>query len=348
MAVTYLSSQVCISLRGFLLQESVQKEALPNSMANFVATSSLSTAYPAYPSLPSLTKEQLQRLYVKNEAELTRHVSAAAGAESKYFGGDDWFLHWHEVPEGGEIHNGLKHQDLPDGHVPDAVKAIMHSFGNHQFSWVTGPQEQTRLEHFLRQNDFTVDEKEHVMAADITQLPELSKLHITSPPNEVIIEAVDESSIRDWVEAWAFHAPEADIAHWTGIYTSLLVSLHPKQFRMFIAKNHEAGCTTVGTGYVHCFAGVAAIHAIVVGPEFRNQGIGRALTSYALRQASSLGYEVAVLTASTLGINFFRSLGFHEFGIVKLNVWRPVADQGRLQDWKDMVEESERDGWCLV
>ncbi|KAK8029955.1 acyl-CoA N-acyltransferase [Apiospora rasikravindrae] len=154
----------------------------------------------AFPALSSLTYEQLQQLYVKNKAELTKHVNEAMGVEEKFYGGHDWFVRWWEAPphlmlqqqqqrqqepinsSGGSAitnlaisnlaqdHNGLEHQSIPASEQSEAVNMVKNRFRRRlqRFNWVTGPQRQPELERVLEGSGFSCQEEEPVMCADLT------------------------------------------------------------------------------------------------------------------------------------------------------------------------------------
>ncbi|KAK8062391.1 hypothetical protein PG997_014488 [Apiospora hydei] len=157
----------------------------------------------AFPALSSLTYEQLQQLYVKNKAELTKHVNEAMGVEEKFYGGHDWFVRWWEAPphvmlqqqqqqqrqpqepgnssSGAAItnlaisnlaqdHNGLEHQTIPASEQSEAVNMVKNRFRRRlqRFNWVTGPQRQPDLERVLEGSGFSCQEEEPVMCADLT------------------------------------------------------------------------------------------------------------------------------------------------------------------------------------
>lgn len=311
-----------------------------------MASSITDTLPPEFPRLSELSREQLQRLYVKNKFELTKHVSAAVGAEPKYFGGDDWFIQWYQAPEGAEVHNGLEHQDVPEAHIQAAINLVMHSLQDRRFSWVTGPGDQQRLEYFLRCKDFILDEQAPTMAVDLSkQAAATSPLPHKLLPKSLAISDIHLSQLRSWVATWMRQATDVEVPPWNHIYGTMLKLLHRNQFSMFIA---EMDGKHVGTGYIHCFAGVASIHAISVRHEARRQGIGKALTEYAMHKAASLGYNIATLTASDLSSPLFKSIGFKEFGNVKLNVWRPLSNPSREEEERNKFVEAEEEGWCVV
>ena len=68
----------------------------------------------------------------------------------------------------------------------------------------------------------------------------------------------------------------------------------------------------VGASMVFYSSGVAGIYNVAVYPEYRNRGIGTAITMAPLLQAKKKGYEISVLTASQLGFNAYSKIGFKE------------------------------------
>ncbi|KAK7993530.1 glucose-6-phosphate isomerase [Apiospora arundinis] len=146
----------------------------------------------SFPALSSLTYEQLQQLYVKNKAELTKHVNQAVGVEEKFYGGHDWHVRWWEAPphlqqaaqqhtQPGNAnlamastlvqdHNGLEHQTIPPSEQCEAVNMVKNRFRRRlqRFSWVTGPHHQDNLERVLESSGFACQEEEPILCADLT------------------------------------------------------------------------------------------------------------------------------------------------------------------------------------
>lgn len=65
-------------------------------------------------------------------------------------------------------------------------------------------------------------------------------------------------------------------------------------------------------------AGVAGIYAVGTRSDYRGQGFGRAITLKGLYDARDLGYEVAVLTSSQLGLPVYRRIGFEACCVEKV------------------------------
>jgi len=68
----------------------------------------------------------------------------------------------------------------------------------------------------------------------------------------------------------------------------------------------------VGASLVLYGSGVAGIYCVAVCSEYRNRGIGKAITMAPLLQAKKKGYEISVLTASQLGFSVYSKIGFKE------------------------------------
>ena len=73
--------------------------------------------------------------------------------------------------------------------------------------------------------------------------------------------------------------------------------------------------TPVGTASLLLHAGIAGIYGIATLPEVRKQGIGAALTRYTMREARVLGYRIAILAPSQMGLHMYRTIGFQAVGM---------------------------------
>jgi predicted acetyltransferase len=61
-------------------------------------------------------------------------------------------------------------------------------------------------------------------------------------------------------------------------------------------------------------SGVTGLHAVSTLPEYRGKGFGLKLSEIALKDARSMGYKMAVLHASDLGLKLYQKLGFQKCG----------------------------------
>lgn len=289
--------------------------------SSMVAVGSLASAVP--PAGMGLRPvEHLEKLYVQNKFELTKHISDAAHARKQFYGGENWYSWWYVAPDEAEYHNRIEHQDPAPEHCKALINVVMQTYQNRPFSWVTGPRGQPHLEYLLESRGFLLEEEEAVMAVRLLDVVPL--FPVLMPRGLRIAPVTNPDGVKAWVKTWTHNASSPGMQDWTRIYTQLFRSLPVSQFCMYIAtKNNQ----TVGTVYIHCFGGSASIHAVDVLPEFRKQGIGRALTAWAMSEAFKRGCTFCTLTSSPMGRRLFGNLGFRKFGSVKEYSWEPSHQQ---------------------
>lgn len=70
------------------------------------------------------------------------------------------------------------------------------------------------------------------------------------------------------------------------------------------------GGKVVGRSMMFYSSGVAGLYNVMVLPEFRNQGIGTALTIAPLLDALERGFQISTLQASSMGEPIYRKIGF--------------------------------------
>jgi GNAT superfamily N-acetyltransferase len=128
--------------------------------------------------------------------------------------------------------------------------------------------------------------------------------------------------VDQWTRVWGTGAPEEVIQHWFNVYANLPFG-PDRALRLYLG---SIDGKPVGTVALFLAAGVASINWVVTLHKFRRQGIGAAMTLRAAREARSAGYRVGVLTASPLGINIYRRMGFKEYCQVSTYEWGPSDD----------------------
>ncbi|RYP36829.1 hypothetical protein DL767_003219 [Monosporascus sp. MG133] len=155
-----------------------------------------------------LSRDKLHELYVANEAELTKHVSKAAGATVHVWGRDHWSMHWYEAPATGSLssssssssspscpsssppprppsgsrgtdngassHSLVQYAAVPPSHAATAVDVVISHFGARRFNWVVGPgddYDQRQLEIALRDRGLRIEDWQPIMVADLSSDP---------------------------------------------------------------------------------------------------------------------------------------------------------------------------------
>ncbi len=83
----------------------------------------------------------------------------------------------------------------------------------------------------------------------------------------------------------------------------------------------------VGVSMVSYHSGVAGIYNVGVIPEYRNRGIGTAMTIAPLLQAKKKGYEISTLCSSELGFKVYSQIGYKECGKYAQYIYIPQQNE---------------------
>ncbi|KAH8882263.1 acyl-CoA N-acyltransferase [Thozetella sp. PMI_491] len=271
-----------------------------------------------------LTNERLCLFFHKNKDKMSTLFHKTAHARQQQVNGINVWI----GPEGSTEDNGVDHAVFPSGYddIESTIDTVIAFYKPRcdRFYWVVGPAEFLDSHDRLLQRGFQLDEAEPAMMVELS--PDASELdNIYESLLDVIedfniVEVHTGSQVQQWVRTWAFDAPESAIEHWTAVYMGVfeLTRSSVNEFTMFLGLKSGQ---PVGTGFVYCDGSTAAVHYIVTLPEYRRQGIGKALTVHGLKLSRDFGYRVAMLNASDYGIGIYRSLGFKEFGWQRTYIW---------------------------
>ncbi len=235
---------------------------------------------------------------------------------------DDPDLLWFETGVPDELFNGILQTHLEPQALPSAIERVLAHFRqrNLPFHWHVGPSSQPM--HFgdlLQARGISHVEDEPGMAGDLLALNE--DLPVAS--NLIIQPVMTDELLHQWTLAWGCGAPEEVIRHWFTVYSGLPFGPQ-SSLRLYLGTIDGKPVATVE---LFLEAGVAAINHVVTVHQFRRQGIGAMMTLMAAREARAAGYRIGVLTASPLGINIYRSLGFKECCLVSTYEWSPTSSQ---------------------
>lgn len=185
--------------------------------------------------------------------------------------------------------------------------------------WWIGPSTRPPdLASHLLKYGFTPDEDGPGMAADLENLndslPMLEGLSIRP--------AQDDESLWAWSRTMAqgFEAPPTRFEFAVNTWHDLLGQVDPETTLGYTAWLNGS---PVATSLLQLGGGVAGIYSVATISEARRKGIGAQVTLYPLLHARARGYKFAVLQASEMGLNVYRSLGFQEYCRITSYVWRP-------------------------
>jgi ribosomal protein S18 acetylase RimI-like enzyme len=213
--------------------------------------------------------------------------------------------------------NAVYHTRLPTARVDQAVHAMIAWFRAHEvqrFSWwVDESSRPVYLPAFLQAHRLFYVRGEAGMALDLR----LAEIEAPALPNLCIERVADQAQLGQFAAATirGFELPPEYAAHWYAIHAGLEGD---ETLRSYLATldGEPVGCAQL-------FLGVeaAGIYDVAVVPGCRGLGLGRLLTLFALREARSLGADLAVLHASQMGEGLYLRLGFREYCRMGRFVW---------------------------
>jgi GNAT superfamily N-acetyltransferase len=177
--------------------------------------------------------------------------------------------------------------------------------------WHTGPSTRpTDLGQRLVARGLVLAESEPGMAADLLALRDDPLV-----PTGLKIERVDDArKLEMWVTAFARAFALPDALREPTFEVELELGLEQDQPRRLYL-GLMAG-QPVASSIVFLGAGVAGVYGVGTVPEARRRGIGTAMARVPLLQARALGYRIATLHASPMGLESYRRLGFEEYCVL--------------------------------
>lgn len=227
-------------------------------------------------------------------------------------------LLWFETGIALDAYNGVVQTSLSRETLPAAAQRVLAHFQERQlpFHWHVGPtSEPADLGDLLEDYGIIHDEDEPGMAVDLlSQTPEFPKVS-----QLVIEEGLAGNRLRQWSQTTFCGAPQEAVECVFTAYSSLPLGKNGP-ISLYLGMVNGAPVATVKLFYA---AGVAYIGRVVTVPAYRRQGIGTQMTLYAMHTARQAGYRIAVLTASTMGVNIYRRLGFFECCRISTYSWSP-------------------------
>jgi ribosomal protein S18 acetylase RimI-like enzyme len=226
-----------------------------------------------------------------------------------------WFSTGLALPE----FNGVLRTELSPTEADARIAATLAQFERRRLPliWHLGPSAQpVDLPERLLAHGLTHYEDEPGMAADLQAIDETSD----APPGLRIQPVADEAAFRLWLRVWGYEAPDAALELYFTLYAQLGLGA-PQPLQHYLGWLDNAPVATAALFYD---AGVVSVQHVVTLPAARRRGIGAAMTLHMLRLARAAGYRIATLTASPLGLNTYRRLGFREYCLFRRYLWQPA------------------------
>jgi GNAT superfamily N-acetyltransferase len=183
-------------------------------------------------------------------------------------------------------------------------------------SWWTGPVTRpTNLGEYLEAHGLTHVEDYPGMAVDLLTL----NVDLSGSPGLTIERVEDIEGLEKWIHPFTIGIGYPD--YFAKIIfdstAALSFDLHlPMHHYVGLLKGEPVACLTLILG-----SGVAGIYNVATVPEARRQGIGTVMTLMSLREARTLGYRVAILQSSQVGLGVYHRLGFKEYCKIGMYMW---------------------------
>lgn len=233
---------------------------------------------------------------------------------------DDPGILWFETGVPLDLFNGVLLTDMEPNALPEAIDRVLSHFQQRRlpFHWHVGPSSRpASFGHLLQARGITHEEDEPGMAVDLLTLNE----DIPAASSITIHPVTTDELLQQWVRVWGCTAPEEVIHQFFTVYSGLHLDLD-SPLRLYLGTRDGKPVATVGLFFG---GGVASVEHVVTLPHLRQQGIGGAMTLMAAREARTCGYRLGVLTASPMGINIYRRIGFRECCTCSTYQWNPSA-----------------------
>ena len=131
--------------------------------------------------------------------------------------------------------------------------------------------------------------------------------------------------MREWIGVWLFpNGLDAVRVDYLTAFADLGFA-PDRPLRFYVGRRNGQAVACVALFYAE---GVAAVHHVVTIVDQRRQGLGAAMTQFAMQEARAQGYRVAVLTASPMGYNIYARLGFAPYITMRTYGWEPPDPHG--------------------
>jgi ribosomal protein S18 acetylase RimI-like enzyme len=225
-----------------------------------------------------------------------------------------WTITKYKFPFFNNIFNA--HIDASEIH--DGISGALSPFNKHNVPmlWWTGPSTQPPNlgEHLLSYGFEHVFEAPE-MAIDLNTLKEAPQIQ----PGLTIKEVLDRKALKTWCEIMTFvyDFPDFALEPWFDMLASL--GLGPgNSYRHYLAWFEEK---PVATASVFFGAGLAGLSSVATLPEYRQQGLGTAITLEPLLEARRMGYRIGALFSSEMAVDMYKEIGFKEYARGNCYIW---------------------------
>ncbi|HSX13395.1 MAG TPA: GNAT family N-acetyltransferase [Chlamydiales bacterium] len=178
--------------------------------------------------------------------------------------------------------------------------------------WVGFENDPSWLEEELLSMGLTVAEIDWAMVCDLQEHPPvLSKLNLD------IRQVGDQSAVRDIITVMNRILPAEEHRAIESFYLpSVPYLLDPQSLLIFFVGYYDDKPVSISSSF--CDRGMVSIFDVIVSPEMRGKGFGKAMTLQPMIDAQAKGYDKVVLTATDDVRYLYEKIGFHVFKTMKV------------------------------
>jgi ribosomal protein S18 acetylase RimI-like enzyme len=181
--------------------------------------------------------------------------------------------------------------------------------------WVARADQPSDLSNYLTAQGGHLIDTIAMMACPLESLPKQG-----STPSSIAIENVRvHELLLTWTDIYCRSRgyDETATKAWHILLGGLaLTPAEPLQHYVGYLDGQPAVCASLFLG-----AGVAGLFNVTTVPDFRHQGLGRAITLHALVDAQKRGFRIAVLGSEAMAHDLYARLGFTDHGQILAYSW---------------------------
>ena len=253
-----------------------------------------------------LDSKEMARLIEENLSAKSMDFAKLDGGKL-HTGNPAWFMSG--LKRSG--YNGITQAQFNQNQIDEQVENCLEPFRQTAtpLTWWVGPQsEPASLGRTLQSHGFTHNRDMIGMAAQLDSLTELIQ-----PALDYSFEPVlDRAGLNQWMPLFmeTFGMPSSDAPLISDIFAQLSFSLDTEWRHYFIQSHGQL----LATSSLHLGGGVAGLYNIATRPEYRQHGLGTAITLLTFEQARRWGYTLGTLqTTYPNALRLYHKIGFEVY-----------------------------------
>lgn len=260
--------------------------------------------------LRNLSKEEISIVIEKNRFEVNRNLWLRFNAIKRETKEYTLYASEHKFP----LLNGVIETNIDKERVDEKIDEVISHFEKLQlpFNWITGVTTKPRnIYENLEKKGFNIT-KVPGMALNLKQIEKIKSVNSNIEIHKV--ENLDQKKKISIVGQKVYGFPEE-------VFLLELNGVQTDEYGVYYLALLDG--EPVGMSAVFYYCGVAGIYNVGVVEEARRKGIGSAITFAPINDAKDLGYELAILYSTELGINVYKKMGFEQYNTGEVCTWIP-------------------------